>query len=87
MMTSWLTNPYSIIQQQIANHKNTTKSSNIDTDEILINIYTDFKTQVDTKLVPELTSKYERHLDNKLVRFRGLVSDLIRDEIYNLRFG
>jgi len=57
-----------------------------DSKTCLANIYQQFKANVDPKDIPELHNKYDRSLNGKLVRYRGLVSDRIADEIYDLAY-
>merc|ERR1712048_641283 len=83
-MTTWLTNPYQKIQTHLTNFKKSkskkslAENQNNDNDQVLINIYADFTKNLDYKReVPLLQTIYDQSFDGKLVKYRGLVSDLL----------
>ena len=80
MSSAWLQSPLQEIYKVVSTEQND------NTDSYLSKIYESFKENVDHEEIPELLNKYSPEFDNKLVRFRGLVSDRVGDEIYDLSY-
>jgi hypothetical protein len=79
MSSAWLQSPLQEIYRVVSTEQN-------DTGSYLSKIYESFKENVTHEEIPELLNKYSPEFDNKLVKFRGLVSDRVGDEIYDLSY-